>query len=72
MLYLFWYIIYGVNGNEVIRRLKAEGWRQVRVRGSHHLMEKDGKVIPVPVHGSKEIGKGLLAEIERQTGVEFK
>jgi predicted RNA binding protein YcfA (HicA-like mRNA interferase family) len=35
-------------------------------------MEKDGKVIPVPIHGSKEIGKGLLAEIERQTGVKFK
>jgi predicted RNA binding protein YcfA (HicA-like mRNA interferase family) len=35
-------------------------------------MEKDGKVIPVPVHGSKEIGRGLLAEIERQTGVKFK
>jgi predicted RNA binding protein YcfA (HicA-like mRNA interferase family) len=35
-------------------------------------MEKDGKTIPIPVHGSKEIGKGLLAEIERQTGVKFK
>jgi predicted RNA binding protein YcfA (HicA-like mRNA interferase family) len=46
-----------MNGNEVIRRLKAEGWRQVRVRGSHHLMEKDGKVIPVSVHSSKAIGK---------------
>jgi predicted RNA binding protein YcfA (HicA-like mRNA interferase family) len=61
-----------MNGNEVIRRPKADGWRQVRVRSSHHLMEKDGKVIPVPVHGSKEIGRGLLAEIERQTGVKFK
>jgi predicted RNA binding protein YcfA (HicA-like mRNA interferase family) len=35
-------------------------------------MEKEGKVMPVLVHGSKEIGKGLLAEIERQTGVKFK
>jgi predicted RNA binding protein YcfA (HicA-like mRNA interferase family) len=61
-----------MNGNDVLRRLRAEGWQQIRVRGSHHLMEKNGKVIPVPVHGSKEIGKGLLAEIERQTGVKFK
>jgi predicted RNA binding protein YcfA (HicA-like mRNA interferase family) len=61
-----------MNGNDVIRRLRAEGWQQVRVRGSHHLMEKNGKVIPVPAHGSKEIGKGLLAEIQRQTGVKFK
>ena len=61
-----------MNGNEIIRRLKAEGWRQVRIRGSHRLMEKDGKVVPVPVHGSKEMGKGLLAQINRQTGVKFK
>ena len=61
-----------MNANEVIRRLKADGWQLVRVRGSHHLMEKNGKVIPVPVHGSREIGKGLIAEIERQTGVKFK
>ena len=52
--------------------MKADGWQLVRVRGSHHLMEKNGKVVPVPVHGSREIGKGLIAEIERQTGVKFK
>lgn len=61
-----------MNGSEVVRKLKAEGWRLIRVRGSHHLMEKNGKVIPVPVHGPKEVGKGLLAEIARQTGVKFK
>ena len=61
-----------MNANEVIRRLKADGWQLVRVRGSHHLMEKNGKVVPVPVHGSREIGKGLIAEIERQTGVKLK
>lgn len=63
--------LYFVNGREVIRKLKAEGWQLVRVRGSHHLMQKDEKVVPVPVHGAKEIGKGLLAEIERQTGVKL-
>jgi predicted RNA binding protein YcfA (HicA-like mRNA interferase family) len=61
-----------MNGSEVVRKLKSEGWRLVRIRGSHHLMEKNGKVIPVPVHGPKEVGKGLLAEIARQTGVKFK
>ena len=32
------------------------------------MMEKEGRVIPVPVHGTADIGKGLLAEIELQTG----
>ncbi len=35
-------------------------------------MEKDGLTVPIPVHGTADIGKGLLAAIERQTGVELK
>ena len=61
-----------MNGNEIIKRLKAEGWCVKRVRGSHHMLEKDGCVVPVPVHGATDIGKGLLADLERQTGVKLK
>lgn len=61
-----------MNGSEIIRRLKAEGWRLKRIRGSHHLMEKNGQIVPVPVHGTSAIGKGLLADIERQCGVKLK
>lgn len=61
-----------MNGNEIIKRLKVEGWRVKRVRGSHHMMEKDGRIVPVPVHGATDIGNGLLAGIERQTGVKLK
>lgn len=61
-----------MNGSEIIKRLKAEGWTVKRIRGSHHMLEKDGRVVPVPVHGANDIGKGLLADIERQTGVKLK
>ncbi len=61
-----------MNGNEIIKQLKAQGWRVKRVRGSHHMLEKDGRVVPVPVHGTADIGKGLLADIERQTNVKLK
>ncbi len=61
-----------MNGNEIIKRLKAAGWCIKRIRGSHHMLEKDGRIVPVPVHGTADIGKGLLAEIERQTGVVLK
>jgi predicted RNA binding protein YcfA (HicA-like mRNA interferase family) len=54
-----------MNGNEIIKRLKDEGWNVKRVRDSHHMLEKNGCVVPVPVHGATEIGKGLLAVIER-------
>jgi predicted RNA binding protein YcfA (HicA-like mRNA interferase family) len=58
-----------MNGRQIIKKLESEGWTLVRVKGSHHLMQKGGKTVPVPVHGSIDIGAGLLAKIERQTGV---
>lgn len=61
-----------MNGKQVIAKLKAEKWTLNRIRGSHHLMEKDGLTVPVPVHGAADIGKGLLADIQRQTGVKLK
>jgi predicted RNA binding protein YcfA (HicA-like mRNA interferase family) len=43
-----------------------------RVHGSHHIMVKDGKAVPVPVHGKRDVGAGLLAAIQRQSGVKLK
>jgi predicted RNA binding protein YcfA (HicA-like mRNA interferase family) len=61
-----------MNGHDVIERLKAAGWRLDRIKGSHHVMLKDGRAVPVPVHGAKDLGAGLLAAIARQTGVALK
>lgn len=61
-----------MNGREVIRRLKAAGWEVNRVRGSHTILLKDGLMVPVPVHGSRDIPPGTLAAIARQTGVLLK
>jgi len=30
------------------------------------------RAVPVPVHGAKDLGAGLLAAIQRQSGVELK
>jgi predicted RNA binding protein YcfA (HicA-like mRNA interferase family) len=58
-------------GRELCRILEAHGWRQVRVKGSHHIFEKSGetRVIPVPVHGKKTLKKGLAARILQQAGI---
>ena len=37
-----------MNGSDIIKRLKADGWRVKRIRGSHHMMEKAGRVIRFP------------------------
>lgn len=35
-----------------------------RVSGSHHIVEfDDGTSIPVPVHGNRQLGKGLQRKI---------
>jgi len=54
-----------VTGRQVIRALEREGWRVKRIKGSHHFMTHSDlrDAVPVPVHGSKTLGAGLLLNI---------
>lgn len=61
-----------MTGSEIIAKLKEDGWMLDRVHGSHHIMVKNGKAVPVPVHGKRDVGAGLLAAIQRQSGVKLK
>lgn len=61
-----------MNGKDIIKKLQAQGWVLVRINGSHHVLAKDGNAVPVPVHGTRDVGAGLLASIARQTGVKLK
>lgn len=56
---------------DLIRDLKGAGWTLDRVRGSHHIFrhpERPGH-ITVP-HPKKDLGKGLVAAIRKQAGLE--
>ena len=59
-----------MNALDVIAKLRAQGWALARINGSHHIMTKDGRA--VPVHGKRDLGAGLLAALQRQTGVKLK
>ncbi len=59
-------------GAEVPKRLKAEGWEVLQVRGSHHRMGRGTLRTTVSMHGRKDLKPGTLASIERQTGVKLK
>jgi predicted RNA binding protein YcfA (HicA-like mRNA interferase family) len=63
-----------MNGKQVIAKLEAAWWTLARLEGSHHIMEQEGmpRSVPVPVHGKKDLGPGLLAAIQRQSGVKLK
>jgi predicted RNA binding protein YcfA (HicA-like mRNA interferase family) len=60
-----------LSGKEVIKALSKVGFQPVRQKGSHIIMVKetpDGKrSTVVPLH--KEVDKGTLLEIIRQTGL---
>jgi predicted RNA binding protein YcfA (HicA-like mRNA interferase family) len=53
-------------GEELISALQKIGFHVVRQKGSHVRMKhEDNRVISIPVHARKTIGKGLLLKILR-------
>ena len=60
-----------MTGKEIIKLLEQHGWKVLRESGSHHRMGKGGLRTTVPVHSKRDVGKGLLAAIERQTGMKL-
>lgn len=54
-------------GKELIKFLEYLGFQVTRTKGSHsRLKSDDGRATSVPVHGNKEIPKGLLRKIIRE------
>jgi len=59
------------SGEEVCKFLAKHGFEEVRRRGSHIIMQlkAGGSTITVPVPNHKEIRKGTLQSIIRQSGI---
>ncbi|WP_339854273.1 type II toxin-antitoxin system HicA family toxin [uncultured Nisaea sp.] len=57
----------------VIKLLEADGWRQVRVTGSHHHFKHPTKpgLVTVP-HPKRDLPAGTLRSIEKQSGVKLR
>jgi len=59
-----------VNGKQLMKLLERHGWHLDRISGSHHIMIKDGcRSIPIPVHGSAELPRGLERKILKQARI---
>lgn len=58
-----------MTGKQLIKLLKEKGWRLDRIEGSHHIFIRDDKTLSVPVHGSNDLGKGLLHALMKQGGI---
>jgi len=58
-----------MTGKQLIKLLKENGWQLHRVEGSHHILINGTKTLTVPVHGNKDLGKGLLHALMKQGGL---
>ena len=61
-----------MNSKNIIKALKKDGWEEVGQKGSHIQFKhpvKEGRVT-VP-HPRKDMPKGTLKSIEKQSGLKF-
>ena len=59
----------GISGDQVIRALERAGWAQVRTRGSHVMLQKEGRDYTLSVPRHQEVGPGLLRGLIRDAGL---
>jgi len=55
------------NSREIVKRLKAEGFELVGVKGSHHKFRK-GEITVVVPHPKKDLPLGTARSIARRVG----
>lgn len=61
-----------MNGRQVIRALERNGFKVIRISGSHHILSNGQRKVTVPVHGATDVEIGTLKSIEKQAGVRLK
>ena len=57
-----------MTGKGFIKKLMKDGWELDRVKGSHHILRKDGIILSVPVHGNTDLKPGLLNSLNKKAG----
>ena len=60
-----------VSGREFATILARNGWKLLRVNGSHHIFGKIGSIVrlSVPIHGNHPLKIGLLKHLLKIAGL---
>lgn len=62
-----------INAKELIKILEINGFFFSRQSGSHAIYNNtDGQRVTIPIHGKKDIGKGLLKQILKDAALTIK
>lgn len=59
-----------VTGKEMLDFLRQQGFSVLRIRGSHHVVNRGTVYTTVPVHGSRSLKVGTLRSILRDIDME--
>jgi predicted RNA binding protein YcfA (HicA-like mRNA interferase family) len=61
-----------ISGRAFARAVERQGWKLLRIAGSHHIYGKDGSIVrlSVPIHGNKSLKLGLLRHLMKQAGLD--
>ena len=55
-----------ISGKDLIKIIENLGFQLIRINGSHHRFKhQDGRTTTIPVHGNKDLPKGLIRKIIR-------
>ncbi|MEA2935438.1 MAG: hypothetical protein QOD74_2084 [Variibacter sp.] len=56
-----------LSGREFARIAERNGWRLLRIAGSHHVYGKLGSVVrlSIPIHGNRPLKLGLLRHLAK-------
>jgi predicted RNA binding protein YcfA (HicA-like mRNA interferase family) len=62
----------GYSPKEIIKVIEENGWYLDRIKGSHHVYKNDKlqKSVPIPIHGNRDLGKGLFYKILKQCEID--
>ncbi len=52
---------------DLLKTLIDNGWKLIRIRGSHHVLQKGDEIEIIPIHG-KDVPTGLLNKILKRIG----
>jgi len=58
-----------MTGKEMVKLLREHGWEVDRISGSHYILVKGDKTLSVPVHGKRDLKKGLQQALSKEGGI---
>jgi predicted RNA binding protein YcfA (HicA-like mRNA interferase family) len=60
-----------ITGEKAKSAFEQLGFYEVRVKGSHHVMKRDGHrfLLSIPIHGGENLKPGTLRSLIRAAGI---